>query len=300
MKIEDTEISGFRSYKFTLGDMLFGVPIEIGPRILYLASVKRPDFNLFGILPEAEMQTGEGTWRIYGGHRLWSSPESKPRSYSLDNKPVKVDVAEDSVIIHGNPEPENSVQKEIRIEPNPDGSVLVTHPIRNIGGWPISLGCWALSVMRQYGCALAPLKPSKVDEEGLLPDRRISIWPYTDLSDERLEIKSDHVLVRQDPKAGTPIKIGTMVNPNWVAYVVEGLAFLKQFERVAGEYPDFGCSVEIYTNTDMLEHETLSPMRTIEPSESIHHKETWRILESKDYDQEIASLKQVEILLDPM
>src|SRR3972149_7757363 len=101
MKITEKMFSGFRSYALDIGGLMIGVPLDIGPRILHLATVKRPDFNLFGILPEAEMRPADGIWRILGGHRLWSSPEAKPRSYSVDNKPVKVETIGDSVTIRG-------------------------------------------------------------------------------------------------------------------------------------------------------------------------------------------------------
>ncbi|MEM2960208.1 MAG: hypothetical protein QXU67_01245, partial [Candidatus Bathyarchaeia archaeon] len=91
MRVEEKTIEGFRVKILSIGDMLLGVACDIGPRILYLASAEKPELNLFGILPNAGVETSDGFWRIYGGHRLWSSPEAKPRSYSLDNQPVKIE-----------------------------------------------------------------------------------------------------------------------------------------------------------------------------------------------------------------
>ena len=297
MKITEKMFSGFRSYALDIGGLTIGVPLDIGPRILHLATVKRPDFNLFGILPEAEMPTADGVWKILGGHRLWSSPESKPRSYSLDNKPVKLETIGQSVTIRGNPEPENSVQKVITISPTQNG-VLVNHTIRNIGRWPISLACWALSVMRRNGRALIPMRPSKMDEEGLLPDRHFTLWPYTNMADVRLTFKNDHLIMKQDPEAEAPLKIGAVANPEWVAYHADGLLFVKQFRQERGEYPDFGCSVEVYTNSVMLELETLGSLRTIAPSESLEHTEIWRIFEMGDADLESRIIEKIEALIN--
>jgi len=279
VKIGEREVGGFKTKMIFLDDIIVGIATNIGPRILYVASRKRPDFNLFGVLPDAGVQTPEGFWRIYGGHRLWSSPEAKPRSYSMDNRPVKIDLGKGSVTIQGNAEVENSIQKEITIKPLSEGGIQVIHTIKNIGRWPIQLGCWALSVMRQDGFAIIPLKPSKVDEEGLLPDRHVSLWPYTDLSDERVIFTGEYILVRQNPEIKRPFKIGTTANPAWVSYWVEGAAFVKQFIQREREYPDFGCSVEVYTNSDMLELETVGHLETISPSGRIEHTEIWKIFD---------------------
>jgi len=277
LKVEEKEISGFKTKLFFLDELIIGIPTEIGPRILYLASKENPEFNLFGVLPEIGQQTSEGFWKIYGGHRLWSSPEAKPRSYSLDNKPVRIESEKETITIHGNPETANSVQKTIKITPHPEGGLKVLHEIRNIGRWPINLACWALSIMRPKGFAIIPVHPSKVDEEGLLPDRHFTIWPYTNLSDKRLIFAEDFIFVKQDPKIENPVKIGAMANPSWTAYWVDGAVFVKEFRKEEGSYPDFGCSVEVYTNAQMLELETLGPLKTLEPNHIIKHTERWRI-----------------------
>jgi len=282
LKVEEKEVGGFKTKFFYLDNLVIGIPTEIGPRILYLSSKEKPEFNLFGLLPEAGIQTSEGFWRIYGGHRLWSSPEAKPRSYSLDDKPVKIETEKETITVYGNPETANSVQKSITIMPHSEGGVQVVHRIKNIGRWPINLACWALSVMKPAGFAIIPIQSCKVDEEGLLPDRHLTFWPYTDLSDKRLIFTDDFIFVKQDPKAENPVKIGTMANPSWTAYWVDGYAFVKKFEGKKGEYPDFGCSVEVYTNPSMLELETLSPLKTLEPNNTIEHTEIWRIFDVGD------------------
>lgn len=130
--IEEREIEGIKTRFFKLGNFILGLPYEIGPRVLYLASSKNPNLNLFGVIPNMKVETSEGIWRIYGGHKLWSSPEAMPRSYSLDDKPVQIDAYDEEIIIHGNLEKENSIQKEITIKLNSDSSLKVEHKIKNI------------------------------------------------------------------------------------------------------------------------------------------------------------------------
>jgi len=292
MEIEEREVSGFNVKRVTINNLILGIATEIGPRILYLAGDENPDFNLFGVLPEFGVQTSEGLMRIYGGHRLWSSPEQMPRSYSRDDNPVKVKVNGESITVYGNPENENSIQKKITLRPFSDNGIQVIHIIQNIGRWPIQLSCWALSLMRQSGFAIIPLKPSKADKEGLLPDRHISLWPYTNISDKRIKFTEDYIFVIQDPKLKNPIKIGTMANPSWIAYWVNGMMFVKVFSCEDSEYTDFGCNVEVYTNADMLELETLGPLKLLNPSKCIQHTEIWKVFKVGKLTPDIYDIRQ--------
>ncbi|MCM8760299.1 MAG: DUF4380 domain-containing protein [Candidatus Omnitrophica bacterium] len=266
--------SSLKIKNFELGNLILGVAEDIGPRILKLALKETPDKNLFGVLPDAGVETEEGFWHIYGGHRLWTSPEAMPRSYSMDNKPVKIETGKGYVRIYGGPEIQNSVQKEIEIRCKGKTHLAVRHRIKNIGRWNIKLACWALSVMRTGGFAIIPIKAGK---KGLLPDRRISLWPYTHLSDNRLILEDDIIFVKQDQNAKYPFKIGTRARPCRTGYWVDGHLFVKEFQEMPGKYPDFGCSVEVYTNPSFLELETLSPLREVEPGQYIEHIEIWRI-----------------------
>ena len=44
---------------------------------------------------------------------------------------------------------------------------------------------------------------------------------------------------------------------------------------LAATYLDKGCSVEVFTNNDMLELETLGPVATLPPGEVVEHVERW-------------------------
>jgi len=48
---------------------------------------------------------------------------------------------------------------------------------------------------------------------------------------------------------------------------------------VAGDavYPDLGSTVELFTNGDMLEVETLGPLITLEPGAAVTHTEIWTL-----------------------
>jgi hypothetical protein len=104
------------------------------------------------------------------------------------------------------------------------------------------------------------------------------LWPYTDLSDPRWHFGRSVFTLRQS-EGFSPTKIGLPHRDRWIAYVVGDSAFLKTFEFVEGEaYPDGGCNFETFTNSEMLEIESLSPLRTLAPGEEITHTEHWSVL----------------------
>ncbi|OGS33616.1 MAG: hypothetical protein A2474_05750 [Elusimicrobia bacterium RIFOXYC2_FULL_34_12] len=278
MKTNERNVDGLNLKIVYLGNLIIGITTDVGPRISYLASARRPDFNLFRILPEGGFETTEGFWKNLGGHRLWSAPESLPRTYSLDDKPIKIEVEPDTITIYSNPEHKNSIQKEIIIKSIGKMSLQVTHKIKNIGRWPIKLSCWAISAMRQNGFAIIPFSPSSISQHGLPPDRHISLWPYTDISDSRLVFDGEYIFIKQNPKIKKPFKLGTEANPGWVAYWIDGTMFVKKFKEEKQEYPDFNCNVEVYTNPDILEIETAGPLKIIEPSRYAVHTEIWTVL----------------------
>ncbi len=281
MHVWEGSVSGYKTMFLEINNMILGVALEIGPRIIYLAPKDNPELNLFGVVPDFAVETPEGVWRIYGGHRLWVAPESLPRAYSLDNKSITVSLEDEGATVVGNPEPQNSVQKFIKIRKS-DIGVEVVHEIKNIGRWSIEFSCWAISLMKIGGFAVVPMKPRCVEQvfedRCLLPDRVLALWPYTKLSDRRLILMDNYVVVKQDPQTTYPLKIGVNANPRWAAYYVDGYLFVKELNGVEGVYPDYGSMVEVYTNDKFLELESLGPIRRIEPGSVNRHKETWRVI----------------------
>ncbi|MEM3960019.1 MAG: hypothetical protein QW200_06855 [Ignisphaera sp.] len=279
MHIEEGVLNNFRVLFIEMGNLVVGIAKDIGPRILYLARKDKRDLNVFGVVPEISLETPDGVWRIYGGHRLWTSPEAFPRSYSIEDKPVKIYVKEDEIVVEGNPEPQNCVLKRIIIRRGADDNSLeVVHKIENICRWPIQFSCWALTVMRQEGVAIIPIKSRCVDEKCLLPDRSIALWPYTKLTDKRLVLGDRYILVKQDPKTPNPLKIGVNAHEPWAAYYIYEHLFVKTTKKVFEPYPDFNSFIEVYTNDKILELETLGPLKTVNPGDVNTHTEVWKLV----------------------
>ncbi|MBN1287106.1 MAG: hypothetical protein JXB47_17025 [Anaerolineae bacterium] len=274
--MEKVEYKGWPNcYKLANDKVELIVTTDVGPRIIRFAPAGGEN-----ILKEYEATlgvTGGDEWNIFGGHRLWHAPEAKPRTYYPDNGPVEIKAYDGFVRVTQPTEPTTGIQKEIDIALSPGAAhVKLTHRLHNTSLWAVTLAPWALSVMAQGGTAIVPIPPRGSHEDHLLPTNMLTLWAYTNMADPRWTWGEQYILLRQDPNAAGPQKIGAMVPDGWAAYVRSSSLFVKTFTFTPGlEYPDFGCSVETFTNADMLELETVGPFVCLEPGAAVEHVEDW-------------------------
>lgn len=289
-KLTKISYQGWKNcYKLSNNLIELIITADVGPRII---SCKFNDST--NELKEYENmlgQTGADQWMIYGGHRLWHAPEEKPRTYFPDNFPVKVQEFADFVRFTPDLEASNGVQKEIDIYLHANkAQVKLVHTIQNKNLWPIELAAWTLSVMAAGGKAIIPLPPKTGHAGNLLPTTNLALWSYTNMQDNRFNWGEKYITIQQDPKATTPQKIGVEVKQGWMAYVRENL-FVKKFSFIKdSNYPDRGSNCEVYTDADMLELESLSPLTMLKPEEKIEHVEEWflfRNVQTPNSEQEI-------------
>ena len=249
------------------------IPLQFGIRILHFGWAGSE--NLFWTEPSPLQRTD--TWRVYGGHRLWHAPEHPIRTYSPDNDPIEWHWDGQQLLLRQPTEPRTGIQKEVALTLHAD-SVQVRHRLVNRNLWEARLAAWALSVMRPSGVALIPQEPYRPHPDALLPVRRIALWAYTDMSDPRLRWGKRLIRVRQDPHAAAPLKIGVSNTLGWIAYWLGETLFVKRHAyEPSAEYPDLGCNTEVFTNAEMLELETLSPLVVLPPDSALEHTEWWSL-----------------------
>jgi len=292
VKVEKIAYGGWSNcIKMSNGTVELILTTDVGPRVIRYGFVGKE--NEFYEDPEQMGKTNASEWLAFGGHRLWLAPEAKPRSYFPDSKPIQSVQEGDTIRLIQPTESDNGIAKEIDITLDPAGShVKLVHKLTNHNLWPVELAPWCLTVMEKNGKAIFPQEPYSphpdipdepgqvIDKRFYLPVRSLVLWSYTNMSDPRWVFTSKYIILKQDPNAKKPQKMGLSNRQNWGAYLRNGHLFLKKVVYQEGEtYPDDGCSFEAFTNADMLELESLGPMIKLTPEASVTHQEDWYLFD---------------------
>lgn len=250
---------------------------DVGPRVIRFGFIDQP--NMFKEFSDQLGKTAGDQWLPFGGHRLWHAPESQPRTYFPDFDPVLIQEIENGMIATQKPEPTTGIQKQIEISLSPDKpEVTLKQRLYNHNLWAVDCATWSLTVMAPGGVAILPLPPRGPHPDFLLPTSSLSIWPYTDLSDPRWVFGEKYILLKQDATISKPQKLGIHTIAGWGAYANQGFLFRKQVPiHFEGLYPDLGANFEVFTNSKMLELETLGPIETIQPKGHIELQEHWTL-----------------------
>ena len=217
------------------------------------------------------------SWHMYGGHRLWISPETMPKTYFPDNDKISYIVEnKNAVRLIQLPQAYTQVQLEMVVSFGDNHhQVGLTHYITNLGAFDITLAPWALTVMAKGGLQVIPLN---TEDTGYLPNGNMVLWPYTKLNDSRLTLCEKYIALRQDPEKMQPFKLGFALQKGFTAYFNHNHLFLKKFAYDSEKsYPDYNVNYETYTNHHIMELETLGFYETVAPFDQVSHFEQWEI-----------------------
>ncbi|MEM1059942.1 MAG: hypothetical protein AAGK14_11895 [Verrucomicrobiota bacterium] len=285
--IEEIESHGWKqNLRIRAGGFELVITLDVGPRIIRYAF--EDGDNVFKEMKAELGGRGEDDWKLRGGHRFWAAPEGE-HCYEPDNGPVSYERDGKRAVIITSPESKAyGFRKKLRVAMDKSGGVKVEHELANTGNQELKLAPWGLSVMRPGGVAIIPQAslgrhPSELPEgvpvvpSAFLPNRNLVLWNYTDLSDPRLELGPS--LWRIHQRAGFPAtKIGTFYRGGWVGYQLPGQTFCKKIPVQKGKpYPDGGSNLEVFTNPEILEIESLAPAVPIEPGGAVTHTEKWKL-----------------------
>lgn len=271
---EQGEFNGLACRWLANGRVRLAVTTGRGPRIVFcgLAGGR----NLLVETPDFTLDSPYGPLHLLGGHRLWYAPEIVERTYWPDNQAVKVVVLPAGARFIA--EPDNfGIVKELTISIDDDHARLtVGHLLRNTSDQPLDLAPWALTMVPLGGVTILPQPYGPVDPPGLLPNRYLTLWPYSDPTDPRLRWGNRAILVRGEPAAAN--KLGYRNTHGWVAHWLDGTLLVKAFPtHLDGRHPDNGCNVECYLNDQFMEVESLGPLVTLAPGQSVTHDEVWQL-----------------------
>jgi hypothetical protein len=275
--IERTDYHGWaNSWRMSNGEVEVVVTGDVGPRVMHFGFTGRQNF--FKEFAAQLGKTGESDWQPRGGHRLWIAPEDRVKSYAPDNAPVAIQVQEGEIACTGEVEPLTGLEKKITVRMAAEGTTLeVIHEVRNCGASPCRMAPWVLTMMAPGGTGIHGFPPRGTHPEMLEPSNPLVMWAFTHLDDPRWRLSRKYLVLRQDADNANPQKLGTYNRHTWGAYLLNGELFVKRYEAIAdpAAYPDLGCTFETFTNAEILELETLGPLTTLRPGESVSHTERW-------------------------
>lgn len=268
----------FETRTIDLGPVVVEYATDAGPRIL--GYCRHGGQQLFARLPTQVLQHPTiGEYRLLGGHRLWRAPEVPATTYAPDHgSAMGVTKTPDGLAITGVAE-SDGLTKTIRIKQRGEYTI-VDHGLQNHGAEPITCAPWAITQLVTGGSAYLPQTRSPVDADGVLPNRRIICWPYTDLSHPEIEFQSE-MLVIHGSERPYPTKVGQPNQRGWVAYGYDNEVFVKWTisNDDAAAYVDYGATVQCYRNELFVELETLGQLTTLLPHQTITHREIWLLVD---------------------
>lgn len=240
----------------------------------------------------ADRPSGEREWRNWGGYKVWPAPQDRwggppdPPGSSLDGgrwvgrviKPrgefAEVELTSPSdASVTG-----LQITRRLRLFVN-STRLQVTETFKNVSARQIEWSIWDVT---QVPGALSP--GEKFSEQARIyfpinPDSRFT-GGYRTISDRptsqwRVENGLLEVIYKRETG-----KIGADSVAGWIAYVDGQGAFTyaKRFEVTPGaNYPDGGCTVEVYTSGDLpyMEVEVLSPLYRLAPGENASFTQSW-------------------------
>ena len=281
------------------------ITLDIGPRIIFFGFVGGQNILcdnrvLLGGKTDESYQKlfGEGKkWENLGGHRIWAAPEEWPLTYTPDDMLVSYTKTQNGAIFTSDASKNAGFKKTLEIKMDSDDANMQVHmSLKNLLDTPRDCSIWALSVSAAGGTLVLPMNN---DNTGLLPNRVISVWPYTDMKDTRFDI-SDKYAVIKNTNETAPMKLGFDLKRGNSFYFLNGEVFRKEFDTFHDEelYFDNGCSFETYNCDKFIEIETLSPAKTVNPQEEIKHAECWSLykLPNPDLSNDEAIDKTLELL----
>lgn len=250
---------------------------EAGPRIVRLIPAWTGE-NLFAETPDFTTEGSSGEYHYFGGHRLWYAPESLSSTYIPDNQGVSVTAVPKGLRLAGKREQKTGLQRTVTIQTSSTKPfVIVKHEVENHGPNTIRLAPWAITMLRTQGVAILPQQYGSVDREGLLPNRRFALWPYTRWDDPRLRLGDEFIIIKSD-STEQAMKLGYFNPHGWLGYMYGDAIFLKRYGvRSDEEYPDYGCNSEIHVSFHAVELESLGPLVELAPKQHVVHTETWEV-----------------------
>lgn len=272
MNVDRIEFRGWNAIAIANNVYQITIPIDIGIRILGLSH--NGDSNWLHVSEEDAGKKGEEAWRLYGGHRLWIAPEHPELSYESDNDPITWSQTENGILLIQKPGKWTGLEKQMQISFSEKGINLL-HRIINRSHAPVKPSLWPITALRGEGRATLPVACDT--GPGLNPGGSVILWPYTKMNDQRISWDASSLCIEHKPSSALKMGVSRTGDSCRLTYNRQGKTFSKEFRTPHGSYPDLGCVAQCYTNENLIELESLSPLTDVPPGSALEHLETWSI-----------------------
>ena len=252
-----------------------GIALEFGIRVVHLSYPGME--NLCYVQPN-DLTDGfcnSNGWRIYGGHRVFMSPEGS-LSYNADNDPVQCAAGKNIVLVEQETDYALNIRKKLRLTFEDDGSVKVENMIENAGSRQLEGATWGVNTLAGGGRAEIAFEGNDVGN--CIPKRIVSLWADTNIADPRIRFTKDKLYAEHDSNNHDYFKLGLYCDPGKAIYENKGQRLTISFDAPPIEtLSDNGCNFELYICDKFMELETLGKKFSLQRGESASHTEIWKV-----------------------
>lgn len=278
VRIRNIEHAGHAAIELVDRGVRAVIVTSVGPRIAWFG---RAAENLLYWDRDGEHRHGD--WRLYGGHRLWTTrplADESEEIYAADNAPCAVRRVTDGVIVTAPVDPMR-IEKSLAIRVR-RGVWAVEHRLRNRGDMLWSGGAWTLTCTlplrsTRYRIPLGGGPPTWEVTTIVIPTR----WGGTHtsrLDDPQIKLSNAAMEVRA---LGDEAK-RMVLAPQGIVEMRDTRGLFRKHTRfdASATYP-LTTNLAIYLGPKrfMVEMESMSPLRTLAPGESLVHVESWTLQE---------------------
>jgi hypothetical protein len=272
--IEKTKFMKLDALRMTNGknDELI-VVTEVGPRIISFKPEGKENFFYVNKKEIDKVTKGDAAWHSFGGTRLWVAPECE-LTYTPDNLPCETVVEGNMARVSAPVDEHTGLRRSIEIEVKEE-TFTITHRIRNERKHLFTAALWVLSCLAPYKGAEIFLPWGENTEWDVKDMRYWKSWLVhgSTIASKQWRPTAEFFVVKTTHEQG---KIGFPNRRGFALFRYKKLNFIKKADYIdTAQYPDGGCTFEVYTSKDFYELETLSPLYCMKPGVTYTHKEEW-------------------------
>jgi hypothetical protein len=231
-------------------------------------------------------------WINFGGDKCWPAPQALwiehqgrdwPPPEAFGAQQVTASASDRGVVVKSPVDPGFGIQVVRHIELDAGQPILrIATQYHKLSGSAVRVGIWTITQMRE---------PERVCVL-LSPDSRFAAGFIRLMSAEPADLKIDGRLLSLRRHQRQHVKIGT--DGSSMAWVGANCVVRIDAEIRPGEYPDGGCSTEVYTCPDPFQYvelETLGPLTTMNPGDRIEQTTVYTVMPRSTTEPDAEALK---------